>query len=277
MTLSSGSHPIDVSVVIISWRMRDLLRELLTSVKRLTDGIRYEIIVVDNDSRDGTAEMISGEFRDCVLIRNAENRGVAPARNQGFQVSRGKYVVTLDADMVLTENSLQRLMAFMECNPTVGLAGCKLISPNGKVQPSARRYPTPGVLLLRRLTGLRQVRNSNALRRHEMSEWDRKDTREVDYVIGACQFIRKASMEQVGLLDEKIFYGPEDIDYCLRMYAAGWKVFFVADTSIVHYEQRVTKKNVLSQLSFRHLLGILHLFRKYRGKLVRPARQEGGA
>lgn len=100
-----------------------------------------------------------------------------------------------------------------------------------------------------------------------MAEWDRSDIREVDYVIGACQFIRRETMDQVGLLDERIFYGPEDVDYCLRTHRQGWKVFYFPLTSIVHFEQRMTKKKLFTKITWRHLKGIIYLFIKYRGKL----------
>ncbi len=275
MNLCEDKATIDVSLVIISWRMKEMLRELLRSVVNMTTGITYEVIVIDNDSRDGTAEMISAEFPHFILVRNTENRGVAPARNQGFRISRGRYVVTLDADMVLREDSLKKLADFMDANPCVGLAGCKLTTSAGEVQLNAKRYPTPWVLPLRRLSGWKWAKNSRALRYHEISDWDRSDTREVDYVTGACQFIRKSAMDEVGYLDEGIFYGPEDLDYCIRMRRGGWKVFFLAEASIIHYEQRATKRNVFSRLALIHLLGVVYLFWKYKGNLSRAARDNG--
>lgn len=257
----------DLSVVIITWRMRDMLHDLLVSLYTLTTGITYEVILVDNNSCDGTVEMIRAEFKDIILIENTENRGVAAARNQCFAVARGRYRVTIDADMVLQENSLGALVAFMDAHPQAGLAGCKLIGIDGEVQPSARRTPTALAFLLRRLNFIAAVRNSRTLRRHEMAEWDRSDSRQVDYVIGACQFIRREAMEQIGLLDEHIFYGPEDLDYCLRMRRAGWEVWYLADAHIVHYEQRITKKKFFSRLTWLHFKGILYLFRKHGWRL----------
>ncbi|MEO8168762.1 MAG: glycosyltransferase, partial [bacterium] len=98
-------------------------------------------------------------------------------------------------------------------------------------------------------------------------EWDRSDTRQVDYVIGACQLIRREAMDQVGQLDEAIFYGPEDLDYCLRMQRKGWKVYYLATVRIIHFEQRITRKKIFTKMTFLHLKGILYLFWKYRGKL----------
>jgi GT2 family glycosyltransferase len=257
----------DVSVILITYRMKDMLRALLESIREHTSGISTEIILVDNCSADGTVEMIRADFPGIRLIENDRNRGVAPARNQGLAVACGRYVVTLDADMVLTGNALGAMTAFMDATPDAGLCGCMLTAPDGEVQASARRFPTLAAFLLRRLSFLSFIRSSATLRRHEMAEWDRSDTRPVDYVIGACQFIRREAMEQVGLLDDHIFYGPEDLDYCLRMQQHGWRVYFLATARIIHYEQRITKKKLFSRLTLLHLKGIVYLFRKHGWKL----------
>jgi N-acetylglucosaminyl-diphospho-decaprenol L-rhamnosyltransferase len=258
---------LDLSVVIISWQMKSMLEAMLNSIKVYTQGIRYELIVVDNNSQDGTATMVQQDYPEAILIVNSENRGVAPSRNQALQIASGRYVITLDADMLLLENSLKQLVDFMDANQYAGLCGAKLIFPDGSVQPSGRRFPTPFAFILRRLEFLSGVRNSKTLRYHEMAEWDRSDIRQVDYVIGACQCIRRTAMEQVGFLDERIFYGPEDIDYCLRMHRNGWQVYYYPHTSIIHYEQRATKKKILSRLSFLHLKGIVYFYWKHKGNI----------
>jgi hypothetical protein len=155
----------------------------------------------------------------------------------------------------------------MDKTPEAGVCGGRLVFPNGTLQPSARRFPTPMAFMMRRLDFLTSVKNSRVLRHHEMADWDRKDTRSVDYIIGACQMIRRSAMTEVGLLDEHIFYGPEDVDYCLRMQRKGWKVYFCSDATLIHYEQRATRKQLLSSLSFRHLQGVMYLFWKYKGRL----------
>lgn len=260
---------LDLSIVVISWKMRELLRQLLLSIKEQTKGVSYELIVVDNNSQDGTADMVRTLVPDAVLIRNFENRGVAPARNQGFSKAKGRYIVTLDADMVLRENSLKAMTDFMDATPDAGICSCKLVFPDNAVQLNARRFPTPMSFAMRRLDFLSLARQSKVLRDHEMAEWDRSDTRAVDYVIGACQMIRKEAMEKVGMLDENIFYGPEDVDFCLRMNRGGWKVYYFPYTSIIHYEQRITKKKLFSKLSWMHLKGVIYLFMKYRGRLTK--------
>jgi len=260
---------IDLSIIIISWEMKDMLCALLHSIRQHTKGISYETIIVDNHSRDGTAEMVSAEFPEAILIKNPTNRGVAPSRNQALPLAKGRYVLILDADMLLVENSFSKMIEFMDETTDAGICGCKLTFADGTVQRSARRYPSPLAFILRRLTFLDCVKNSSILKYHEMSDWARNDVRDVDYVIGACQMIRREALQQVGLLDEKIFYGPEDIDYCLRMYRANWKVYYYPHTRIIHYEQRITKKKLFSKISLLHLRGIIYIFFKYSGKLSR--------
>jgi len=249
--------------------MKSMLSELLYSIARYTEGVTYELIIVDNNSKDGTQEMIRSDFPDANLILNSKNCGVAPARNQALALVNGRYILILDADMLLIENSFKKMIEFMDSTQNAGICGSKLIFPDGTVQHNARRYPSPLAFILRRLSFLRVVQKSEVLKKHEMTEWDRNDIRDVDYVIGACQLIRRDALNSVGLLDEKIFYGPEDVDFCLRMYQNGWKVYYYPFTSIIHYEQRITKKKYLSILSLRHLCGIIYLFLKYRGRLSR--------
>jgi hypothetical protein len=257
----------DLSIVIVAWKMKVMLQDLLHSLREHTSGISYQLIVIDNHSEDGTAAWVRKDFPESIVIENSFNRGVGRARNQGFFVARGRYIIHLDADMVILENSLQKIVQFMDETPDAGLCGAKLVSPEGVVQPSARRYPTALALFARRVSFIPAAKRSRALRQHEMAEWDHSDTRSVDYVIGACQCIRRSTMERVGLFDENIFYGPEDVDYCLRVQKEGWKVYYFPKTAIVHHEQRATKKKLISKLSFLHLKGLIYLFIKYRGRL----------
>ncbi len=260
---------IDISVVLITWNMKSMLESLLDSIIQYSQGFTYEIILIDNNSKDGTPDLIKEKYNDIILIENSENKGVAPARNQGLKIARGKYVLILDADMQLRENSIVHLFNFMEKNEECGLVGSKLIYENGDLQLSCKRFPTILSLLARRLEKIDFVKNSQTLIKHTMSDWDHNSIIEVDYVIGACQFIRKSVIEKIGLYDDSIFYGPEDLDYCLRVWRAGWKVMYYPETSIVHYEQRITKKAFFSKITYKHILGILHIFKKYNWKLTR--------
>lgn len=258
---------VEISIVIISWKMRDLLERCLKTIYKYTTDVTFEVIVIDNNSQDGTSEMIEKHFPQVRLIKNPENRGVAPARNQGIRETRGKYILILDADIELVDNSIKHLFDFMENNPDAGIVGCKLVDKDFNLQSSCKRFPTILAFLFRRLEWFEVVKNSKTLKYHTMQDWDHNETREVDYLIGACQFFRREVVDKIGMYDDKIFYGPEDIDFCLRIWKAGWKVYYYPFTQIIHHEQRITKKNLFSKISIKHLAGIFYLYRKYNFRL----------
>lgn len=249
--------------------MKSLLEKMLDSLVRFSSDVNYELIVIDNNSQDGTSEMIKSNYPTAVLITNDENRGVAAARNQGLKIAKGKYILILDADMEFKENSIKMMYDEMEKNPDYGLMGCKLIDTAGEVQYSCKRFPKLRSLIYRRLEFIEIIKNSRALKEHIMAEWDHNDIKDVDYVIGACQFFRRELINKIGLYDDSIFYGPEDLDYCLRVWRAGYKVIYFPHTSIIHHEQRITKKNLFSSISRKHLKAIFYIFKKYNFSLTR--------
>jgi GT2 family glycosyltransferase len=223
------------------------------------------VIVVDNGSRDGTVEMLA-QRSDVVTITNPTNRGVAPGRNQGLRAARGEFVALLDVDTVAAPGSFATLVGRLRVAPDVGLVGPKLVDPDGGLQYSCRRFPTLVDKVCRRLP----ARFGRALVDDvELRWWDHAGVREVDYVIGACQVIRRTALDEVGLLDERIFYGPEDVDLCLRMHRAGWRVEYVPDAVVMHLERRLTRK-LLSVLTARHVYGLGYFFWKHGYLLTRP-------
>ncbi len=211
--------------------------------------------------------MIKNEFPNVIVIKNEKNFGVAPARNQGMKIAKGKYNLILDADVELIENSILKLYKFMEENPETGMLGAKLIDNIGNLQFSCKRYPSILALIFRRLENFKAIKNSSILNYHIMKDWNHQSIKDVDYLIGACQFIRKKTIDEIGLYDDKIFYGPEDIDYCIRIWRANFKVKYYPLTKIIHHEQRITQKKIFSAISIAHLKGIIYIFIKYKGKL----------
>ena len=254
-----------LSIVILTWNSRALLEACLAALPAATAPLATEVIVIDNGSLDGTAEMLAGR-RDVVTIVNATNRGVAPARNQGLRAARGEFVALLDVDTEAAPGAFATLVARLRAEPEVGLVGPKLVDPDGRLQYSCRRFPTLVDKLCRRLP----ARFGRALIDDvELRSWDHAGVRSVDYVIGACQVIRRAALDQVGLLDENIFYGPEDVDLCLRMQRAGWRVEYVPQAVVMHLERRITRK-LLSVLTARHVYGLGYFFWKHGYLLTRP-------
>ena len=216
--------------------------------------------MVENASNDGTVEMLK-KFPKIRIIKNQSNRGVSPARNQGMRIAQGRYLVLLDADTTITPNALDQMVEFMDKDPKVGICGPKLVSPNQELQFSCRKFPCLWTKILRRVP-LRFAQNR--LADELLIDWDHQQVRAVDYVIGACQIIRKEAFQAVGFLDENIFYGPEDIDYCIRMWRNGYKVCYNPFATVIHHEQRLTKKKLFSKLTLQHIKGLIYYFIKYR-------------
>ncbi len=258
-----ADHP-TASVVICTWRMRDLITRCLETVMAEAPP-DWEVIVVVNGDEDGTVAAIRSRFPRVRLIVNAKNRGVGPARNQGIAVSRGPFVILLDADTTAPAGSLSGLIDALQHAPNVAVIGPRLVSPSGERQGTARYFPTLLTKLRRRLP----ERLAAKLPHDAVPDGERP--RAVDYVIGACQALRRDALTHVGLLDEAIFYGPEDVDLCLRMWKAGWTVVWDPRFTIVHHEQRLTRRRLLSPLTLRHALGLAYFFAKH-GYLFRPPR-----
>lgn len=260
----AGMDP-ELSIVVLTWNARPLLEACLAALPAAVGQIPTEIVVVDNGSEDGTRELLASR-PDLTVIRNDRNRGVAPGRNQGLRAARGEFLALLDVDTVARPGAFATLVAYLRAAPAVGLVGPKLVGADGVLQYSCRRFPTILDKLCRRLP----ARIGRALADDvELRWWDHANARDVDYVIGACQVIRRSALTVVGLLDERIFYGPEDVDLCLRMHRAGFGVAYVPDAVVMHLERRITRR-LLSVLTARHVQGLGYYFWKHRYLLTRP-------
>ena len=250
---------VKASIVILTWNSTDLLRGCLESLPQALTTYPSEVLVVDNGSRGYTPASLRFEFPWMQLMVNRDNRGVASGRNQGIRVAQGEYIILLDDDTAAEPGALDRLIAYMDAHPRVGLSAPKLIGLEGQLHLTCRFYPT----LLDKLARQLPFAKIEKLRREtEMAEWDHNSVRAVDYVIGACQVIRREALMTVGLLDEKIFYGPEDVDFCLRLRQSGWQVTYNPEAVVIHKERRVAR-SLFSGLSWKHLRGISYYFWKH--------------
>jgi GT2 family glycosyltransferase len=247
------------SVVILTWNSLQHIAPCLESLAQAAPGDPAELIVIDNGSRDGTPELVRRLRPDARLIRNRENRGVAAARNQGLVLARAPVSIILDVDTVVMPGAFTRLLDFLDAAPAVGVCGPRLLLPDGSTQPSCQLFPT---LLDKVARQLPQPLAQSWLAEVELAAWDHLGVRDIDYVVGACQAIRMTALRTVGWLDERIFYGPEDVDLCLRMRLHGWRVTYLGDAVVRHECQRVTRHR-LNALTLRHALGLAHLFRTH--------------
>jgi len=226
---------LDLSIIIVSWNVRDLLLDCLNSVYAETKGVSFEVFVVDNASSDGSAEMVEQEFPQVKLIRNQENLGFAKANNQAIRQSKGRYVLLLNPDTVVVNDALANMIPFMEAHQDVGAVGPRLLNPDGTVQLwCGGSFPTPLTEFFRLAKLSYLFPKSRIFGRRLMSFWDRNDTREVDLLSGACMMVRREAINQVGLMDEDFFMYADDVEWCYRIKKAGWKIYLYSDAEIIH-------------------------------------------
>jgi len=227
----------DLSIIIVNWNTREVTRACLQSVfDHLGEGGangKAEVFVVDNASSDGSQAMIRECYPRVRLIENADNRGFAAANNQALRLSAGRYVLLLNSDTLVLGDVLSRSVDYFDGHPDVGVMGCRVLNEDRTVQLTCSRYPSLFNFLISAF-GLSNLRWPRIFGREHMRDWQRDDEREVDVVSGCYLLVRRAAMEQVGLLDETFFFCGEETDWCRRFQNAGWKLKFAPVGEIVH-------------------------------------------
>ena len=221
----------DLSIVIVNWNTRDLLRDCLASVFAGLEALSAEVFVVDNGSTDGSLGMLAAEFPQVAVIANPDNRGFAAANNQALVRAVGRHVMLLNTDTLVHDTVLPDAVAFLDAHPHVGVMGPRILNRDGSVQASATCYPSLGRLVGQTL-GLNRI---PALDGYRMSGWDRRGLRRVEVISGCAMLVRRAAMEGVGLLDAGFFFYGEETDWCRRFAAAGWEVVFAPVGEITHF------------------------------------------
>ncbi|MEM8487000.1 MAG: glycosyltransferase [Bacteroidota bacterium] len=251
---------VDVSVVIVNYNVREFLEQAMRSVEKASAQLRVELFVVDNNSSDGSVEMVRKRFPEAHLISNKENTGFSKANNQAIRMANGRYLLILNPDTIIQEDTLTSLVRFMDAHPDAGAAGCKILNADGTFAPESRRaFPTPAVAFYR-ITGLSKLfPNSPTFGKYNLSYLSPDETCEVDALSGSCMFVRKDALYQdheettveaqpdagAGLFDEDFFMYGEDLDWCYRIQQAGWKIYYTPETQIIHYKGESTKKGDL--------------------------------
>lgn len=243
---------VDLSIVIVSYNTCSILRACLASLRDTADpSVVCEVWVVDNASRDGSAEMVSRDFAEVHLLVNADNHGFAAANNQALVRCSGRYVMLLNSDTIMLPGTLAGIVRFMDQHPRAAVVGCKLLDSDGSLQPSITSFPTLTKDLVNMALRGNVLNNTTSTRRRlagvsralgiSMSRFDtHTDTKEIDFPRGACLTARRAAIDQVGLLDEQFFFTGEEADWCFRMKRAGWQVFYYPEVAVVHLGQGST-------------------------------------
>lgn len=252
-----------VSIVIVSWNTQDILRDCLASVYQQTPAGMCEVIVVDNASSDGSAEMVQAEFPQAHLIRNTENRGFAAANNQGMEIARGRYVLLLNSDTIILDGAIQKTVAFADSHPEAAVIGCRVWNRDGSLQRTCFMYPSVLNLLIG-VTYLNKMLPCNRFfGREAMTWWDRNDMRDVEVVTGCFMLVRREAIDHVGPMDGDYFMYGEETDWCWRFRRAGWRVTFTPSGQIVHLGGQSTSQ-VKPQMVLQLRSGVLLFFRNCR-------------
>jgi GT2 family glycosyltransferase len=238
----------DLSICIVSWNVAGDLRRCLASIRAQRGAPRFETIVVDNASADGSAEMVRREFPEARLIALDRNRGFAAGNNVALAEAAGRYLLLLNPDCVLPADALQKLVAFADSRPEAGLVGPKLVYPDGRLQYSCRRFPTLKAAVFRDTVLGRLWPRARAPGTYLMADWDHNEVREVDWLSGACLLAR-----------------AEDVDWAFRMKAAGWRVLYTPEPVVTHAVGRSTDQVAVRTVLRTHR----SMFRLYRKHLCR--------
>ena len=256
----------DVSIVIVNWNTRYALKDCLDSVFANLRGVEAEVFVVDNNSNDGSCEMVDEFFPQVVLIRNQQNRGFAAANNQAIQIAKGQYVLLLNSDTIVKGDVIARSQDYLARHPDVGVMGCRVLNRDGSVQLTCSRFPTIVNLVLL-ASGLFRRTWPRVLGRYQIREWARDSERDVDTVTGCYMFVRKSAIEQVGLLDEAFFFYGEETDWCKRFWQNGWRLRFAPVGEIIHFGSLSSRKcNHKRDLMLTS--GLIRFHRKHGGLLA---------
>lgn len=263
----------DLSVVILNYNTADLTRTCLTTVLSSRLG-RYtiEIIVCDNGSTDGSISMIQKEFPDVTLISSRKNLGFAAGNNSGIRRAKGRFVLLLNTDTEMPPETLGAMIAFMDDHPEAGASTCKILLPDGSMDPACHRgFPTPWVAFTYLTKLERLFPKTKLFGQYHQGYKDVSSVHEVDCIVGAFFFVRRETIAQVGLLDEDYFMYGEDIDWAYRIRAKGWSILFNPKVTILHKKKQSgrsnTQKNkrIVTEVYF-HKYNLLFYTKHYAGK-----------
>lgn len=251
-------EPCDLGIVIVNYNTRDLLQACLHTVYASRGDFTFEVCVVDNGSTDGSGEMLEAEFPQVRRILNPDNRGYPAANNQGLRllgfpdgVDAPRFALLLNPDTELPPDALAKMLAFLDAHPEAGVAGPKLVRQDGSLDLACRRsFPSPEVSFYR-FSGLaRLFPRSRRFGRYNLTYLDPDERAEVDAVVGAFMMLRREAIAQVGLLDEGFFMYGEDLDWCYRIKAAGWKVYYNPEVTVLHIKRAASTRNPRAQVEF---------------------------
>jgi len=257
---------VKLSVIIVNYNVKYFLEQCLKAVQKAMQGIDGEVWVVDNNSVDGSVEMVSQKFPDIHLIANSKNTGFSVANNQAIKLAKGEYVLLLNPDTVVEEDSFSKCISFMDAHPEAGALGVRMVDGSGNFLPESKRgLPTPEVALYK-MFGLNKLfPKSRKFGRYHLGFLPENEVNEVEVLAGAYMFMRRMALEKVGLLDEAFFMYGEDIDLSYRIIKGGYKNYYFPQTSIIHYKGESTKKGSANYVRIFYQAMVIFARKHYSG------------
>lgn len=259
-----------LSVVIVNYNVKHFLEQCLHSVEKASRNVETEVFVVDNNSVDGSKGMLISKFPNIKLILNDKNLGFSKANNQAMRLARGEYILLLNPDTVVEEDTFEKVVSFMDAHPDAGGLGVKMIDGKGKFLPESKRgLPTPWVAFYKIFGISALFPRSKVFGNYHLSYLDKNEVHEIDILAGAFMLMRKETLDKVGLLDEDFFMYGEDIDLSYRITQGGYKNYYYPGTTIIHYKGESTKKGSLNYVRMFYNAMIVfarkHFSKQYAG------------
>ncbi|MCX6745076.1 MAG: glycosyltransferase family 2 protein, partial [Candidatus Parcubacteria bacterium] len=256
-----------LSVIIVNWNVKDLLRKNLQSIFKFTQGLEFEVFVVDNASKDGSVQMVIQEFPQVNLIASNENLGFAKGNNLALEQATGKYVLFMNPDMELKENSFNVLVDWMESNTKIDLGTCQLIYPDGSRQNNIKNNPglCDQLLILLKLHHLIQPK---CLKEYLAKDFDYTKEQEVKQIMGAFILVKNEVIKNLGGWDEDYYLWWEDLDLCKRAQDKGYQIWYAPITKVIHYEAKSFEQQMSLVKQRRFNRGMRTYFLKFNGLMV---------
>lgn len=243
----------DLSICIVNWNTKNLLRDCIKSIYQKTRGISFEIIIVDNASRDGSVEMLKKEFPQCKVISSNCNLGFSKGNNVAIKQAKGTYILFLNPDTELKTQAIVGMMRFLEGNSEYGAVGCKLLNKDNSIQfACARKFPTPFTQFCFLTLLDRIFSRSKFFSTAEMRHWNHRNSRDIDCLSGACIMTRKTIVDQLSGFNENYFMYAEDIELCYRIRNNGWLIYYLSEEEIYHFSG--ASSNQVSDKSFSAIM-----------------------
>lgn len=265
MAVLSTLKNTSVSIVIVTYNDPGNLETCLSSLYQNSNGLNFELTVVNNGRR--LPEDIKNKFPEMALLENKKNLGFAKAVNRGINCARAEYILVVNSDTILLPNSITPLLDFMKTRPKAAACAGMITNPQGRIQPTCRRFPKPINILFNRTSLLTKLFSSNLFSKHYLlSNWNHQDIRCIDWVCGAYMLLRKDAVKDVGILDEGYFMYCEDVDWCLRAKRKGWKIYYLPQARLIHSNNcdRHTLKKI-----YYHYQSLFRFHKKYYTQTLR--------